>query len=142
MWSISATTTTSASVERVWDAYGDVANWPRWDAGLARYQPDGPFATGTAGVLQPVGGPELPFTLTLVEPTRRFVDRTPLGPETAIVGRHELTPEGKGARITHIVEIEGPDAEEMAEALGFRQEELQQTVEALARYAEEQGRRG
>lgn len=140
MWSISATTTTRASVECVWDVYRDVANWPRWDAGLARYQPEGPFATGTPGVLQPVGGPELPFTLTLVEPGRRFVDRTPLGPETAIVGRHELTPDGEGARITHTVEIEGPDAEEMARTLAFTQEELRQTVEALARFAEGQSR--
>lgn len=137
MWSISATTTTSASVERVWHVYCDTGNWPRWDAGLARYQPEGPFATGTSGVLQPVGGPELPFTLALVERGRRFVDRTPLGPEMAIVGRHDLAPEGEGARITHTVEIEGPDAEEMARALAFTQEELQQTVEALARYAEQ-----
>ncbi len=137
MWSISATAQTSASAERVWAVYQDVANWPQWDKGLAQYQPDGPFATGTAGVLQPVGGPELPFTLTLVEDGRRFDDRTPIGPETAIIGRHELTPLASGAQITHTVEIDGPDAEQMAQALGFTQAELQETANTLARYAEE-----
>ena len=137
MWTISATAQTSVSVEQVWAIYQDVANWPRWDKGLALYRPDGPFAAGTAGVLQPVGGPELPFTLEQVEEGKSFVDRTPVGPDTAILGRHVLTPLAGGARITHIVEIVGSDAESMAEALGFKQEELQETVDALARYAEE-----
>jgi uncharacterized protein YndB with AHSA1/START domain len=137
MWTISATAVTSASPEHVWAIYRDVANWPRWDKGLERYQPDGPFATGTPGILQPTDGPELPFSLIQVEPGRLFVDNTPIGPETAIIGRHVLTPLATGTQITHTVEIEGPDAEAMAEAMGFKQEELQETVNNLARYAEE-----
>lgn len=136
MWTISATTQTTASAERIWEIYQDVECWPLWDYGLARYQPDGPFATGTNGTLQPVGGPELPFTLLHVEEGRVFVDRTPIGPETAITGRHELTPVAGGTQITHIIEIDGPDAEQMAQAMGFKQEELYETVTNLARYAE------
>lgn len=136
MWTISATTSTRATAARVWAIYCDVANWPRWDYGIARYQPDGPFATGTAGTLQPVGGPEMPFTLTLVEEGRCFIDRTPIGPEHAIIGRHELTPLAEGTQITHTVEIEGPNAEEMAQEMGFKQEEIYETVSNLARYAE------
>jgi len=137
MWTTSATAQTTASAERVWAIYRDVAHWPRWDHGLARYQLDGPFAAGTAGTLQPVGGPELPFTLIFVEEGQSFVDRTPLGPETAIIGRHELTPLARGTQITHIIEIDGPDAEHLAQEMGFTQEELQETVTTLARYAEE-----
>lgn len=140
MWSISATAHTSATTSRVWAIYRDVANWPRWDHGLALYQPDGPFATGTSGKLQPVGGPEFPFTLILVEEGQSFVDRTPLGPEHAIIGRHVLTLLPDGTQITHIVEIEGPDAEHLAQEMGFKQEELDDTVTALARYAEENPR--
>jgi hypothetical protein len=137
MWTISATTHTTATAERIWAVYRDVAHWPLWDHGLASYQLDGPFATGTAGKLQAVGGPELPFTLILVEEGQSFVDRTPVGPETAIIGRHELTPVAGGTQITHIIEIDGPDADQLAEALGFTQEELHETVTTLARYAEE-----
>jgi len=137
MWTISATAHTTAPASLVWAIYCDVAHWPRWDPGLALYQPDGPFATGTSGKLQPVGGPELPFTLILVEEGRSFVDRTPVGPETAIIARHELTPLSGGTQITHIVEIDGPHAEHLAQEMGFTQEELYETVTALARYAEE-----
>ncbi|GHO69659.1 hypothetical protein KSC_085510 [Ktedonobacter sp. SOSP1-52] len=137
MWAISATIQTSATAERVWVAYKDVANWPRWDKGLVLYRPDGPFTTGTSGILQPEGGPEMPFSLLLVEEGRQFVDRTPVGPDAAIIGRHVLTPFANGTQITHIIEIEGPDAEGLAQAMGFKQEELQETVNSLARYAEE-----
>ena len=122
---------------RVWAAYCDVANWPRWDSGIAFYRPDGSFTTGTSGILQAVGGPEIPFTLVLVEEGRTFTDRTALGPEHAIIGRHELIPLADGTQITHTVEIEGSQAEEFAQQLGFKQEELDETVIALARYAEE-----
>jgi len=136
MWSISASAQTSAPVEAVWAAYLDVASWPQWDAGLAFYRPNGPFAAGTEGVLQPVGGPELPFSITRAEPNRCFDDRTPISPDAAILGRHELIPLGAGTRIVHHIEIDGPDSEEMAVAMGFKQEELQATVDSLARYVE------
>jgi len=136
MWSISATAQTRAPVERVWEVYRDVTRWPVWDKGLALYRPDGPFATGTSGILQPVGGPELPFTLVLVEEGHLFVDRTPVGPDAAIIGRHELVSLATGTQITHTVEIDGPDGEGLAQAFGFKQEELQETVDALAHYAE------
>ena len=137
MWTLTATARTRAAASRVWAIYCDVANWPRWDHGMAFYQPDGPFAAGTAGTLQPVGGPELPFTITYVEEGRRFDDRTPLGPDHALIARHELTPLAQGTQITHIVEIEGPDAEFLAQQMGFKQEELDDTVANLAHYAEE-----
>lgn len=136
MWTISATERTSATASRVWAIYCDVTNWPRWDRGLVLYRPDGPFATGTSGILQPEGGPELPFTLIRVEEGRLFVDRTPIGPDHAIIGRHELTSLPEGTQITHTIEIEGPDAEHLAQEMGFVQEELYETVSNLARYAE------
>jgi len=64
------------------------------------------------------------------------VDRTPVGPEAAIIGRHELVALATGTRITHTVEINGPDADGLAQAFGFKREELQETVDALAQYAE------
>jgi hypothetical protein len=137
MWTTSATAHTTVTASRIWEIYLDVANWPLWDHGLALYQPDGPFAAGTSGILQPVGGPELPFTIIDVEEGHGFVDRTPIDPDHAIIGRHVLTPLAGGTQITHIIEIEGPEAEHLAQEMGFKQEELQDTVDSLARYAEE-----
>jgi hypothetical protein len=137
MWTTSATAHTTAPASRIWEIYLDVANWPRWDHGMAMYQPDGPFAAGTSGILRPVGGSELPFTIIDVEEGHGFVDRTPIGPDHAIIGRHVLTPLPEGTQITHIIEIEGPEAENLAQEMGFKQEELLDTVTSLAQYAEE-----
>jgi len=78
-----------------------------------------------------------PFTIIDVEEGHGFVDRTPIGPEHAIIGRHILTPLPAGSQITHIIEIEGPEAEHLAQEMGFKQEELLDTVTSLARYTEE-----
>lgn len=137
MWTISATAHTTASAERVWAIYCDVAGWPRWDQGITRSQLDGPFAVGTVGSLQPVGGPELPFTITFVEEGHVFADRTPIGPVNAVIFRHELTSQSDGTQITHTIEIDGPDAERLAQSIGFTEEELHEAVSALARYAEQ-----
>lgn len=140
MWTLAATAQTTAPASHLWTIYCDVAHWPRWDHGLALYRLDGPFATGTTGTLQAVGGPELSFTLVLVEEGHGFVDRTPVGPAMALIGHHTLTPLAKGTQITHTLEIEGPEAEDLAHNLGFTQAELQETVNTLARYAEEETR--
>ncbi|NRD80186.1 SRPBCC family protein [Bacillus sp. BRMEA1] len=137
MWTISATARTSATASSVWAIYCDFANWHRWDYGLAQYQPDGPFITGTTGKLQPVEGPELPFKILHVKEGHSFVDRTPIGPEHAIIARHELHPLPDGTQITHTIDIDGPDAERLAQEMAFTQEELYETVSNLARYAEE-----
>jgi hypothetical protein len=73
-----------------------------------------------------------------VEEGRVFVDSTPIGEGVNLIGRHELTPVDGGTQITHTVEIDAPNAAEIAQALGFVQVELQATVNALARYAEAQ----
>jgi Polyketide cyclase / dehydrase and lipid transport len=136
MWTTSATAHTAATASHVWAIYRDVAGWPRWDQGIARSQLDGPFTVGTAGTLQPVGGPEFPFALILVEERCRFADSTPVGPETTIVVRHELTPLAAGTQITHIIEVDGPDAEQLAQALDLA-EGVREAVSTLGRYAEE-----
>jgi hypothetical protein len=77
------------------------------------------------------------FTLISVEEEHGFVDRTLIGPDHAIIGLHMLTPLAEGTQITHIIEINGPEAEHLAKEMSFTQEELQDTVTSLARYAEE-----
>jgi hypothetical protein len=139
MWTISATTTTKATPSQIWSIYLDFPNWPQWDHGLVSYQPDGPFTTGTNGTLQHTGGPTIPFSLDLVEPPHTFVDRTLLGPDTALIGRHQLTPLPDGTtQITHTIEIEGPNASEIAQQMSFTQSDLQETINNLAHYTEQQ----
>ncbi len=88
-------------------------------------------------MLQPIGSPEMAFTLIEVTPGQMFADQTPVGPETQIVFRHELTPDADGTLITHTIQIVGPDAEHVAQAMGPQlQQGAQEAVEGLARLAE------
>jgi hypothetical protein len=135
MWTSTASARSRATAAQIFAIYQDVSGWPRWDAGIAAARLDGPFAAGTPGMLQPMGAPELDFSLTHVEPGRGFGDRTPVGPQTAILFRHELSEDSQGTLITHTVIIEGPDAEEMSDGMS---EGIAESVRALARYAEEQ----
>ncbi len=78
MWSIEHEHVTSASPDRVFDLWANVAGWPAWDGSLIATTLDGPFAAGSRGILHPHGAPEpLPFTITSVEPGRGFADETP-----------------------------------------------------------------
>ena len=135
MWTTNASARSRATADQIFAIYQDVASWPRWDAGIAACRLDGPFQVGTPGMLQPAGGPELDFSLTWVEPGRGFGDRTPAGPESAILFRHELSEDGDGTMITHTVIIEGPDAEKLSAGMS---EGIAESVITLARYAEEQ----
>src|SRR6476469_5313645 len=105
MFTTEASALSTASPDAIFAHYTDVANWHDWDAGLERVTLDGPFAAGTAGTLQPTGGPVARFQLTQVVPGVGFSDRTviphPLLPLAIIEGVHELTVTPEGTRITH-----------------------------------------
>ena len=137
MWTTNATAHSAASASTIWELYRDVDGWPRWDHGITASHLDGTFAIGSSGTLQPMGGPEMPFTLTEVSPEQLFTDQTPINPETAIIFRHELTTDTNGTLITHTIQIVGPDAEHLVQALGPQlQHGVVEAVEELARLAE------
>ncbi|MFF2077211.1 SRPBCC family protein [Kitasatospora sp. NPDC058162] len=118
MWEYEHSLVADVTPEAVWALYRDPESWLRWDHGLAAIALHGPFEVGTKGVLTPKGQDELPFTLTEVEPDRRFAD------ETAVNGLvlhfiHTLEPQEDGrTRITHRVEITGPAAPDLAPHVG------------------------
>lgn len=62
------------------------------------------------------GMPPLDFTLTEVEPNRRFCDKTPT-PMGDVYFHHELLEDGEGVSIRHSVRLDTPECG--AEALGF-----------------------
>jgi hypothetical protein len=54
--------------------WADMATWPEWNTDTEWVRLDGPFATGSTGVLKPKGGPRVKFVLHSVVPEREFVD--------------------------------------------------------------------
>lgn len=100
---------TDATPREVWALYSDVSTWPSWDAAAERVTLEGPFSAGSQGTMKFHGQDPLPFRLVEVESERLFVDETPV-PDGIIRFRHRLEPgEGGGLRLTHEVEIEGPE---------------------------------
>jgi len=138
MWMTSATASSTASAQTIWQIYTEVATWSHWDRGTQQSAITGPFAVGTHGTLQSVGGPALPFEIIAAVIDQGFADRTFLGPDTTLIFRHVLTATKTATQITHIIEIDGPDADHLAVALGVQLTHgLREAVAGLATYATE-----
>lgn len=121
------TAVSTATPEVLWPLYADVSRWKTWDEGVADVSLDGPFVTGTRGVLTLHGQAPLTFTLAEVTPGVSFVDETRVGPMT-VRFRHTLRRLTCGTQVTHHVSVEGPGAAKLGAAL-----EVQRSVDALAR---------
>ncbi len=81
---------TSASPERIWALWSNIATWPTWDPPVEKVVLDGPFRVGTTGHMVMAGGFEMPFELEVVHPDERYLDVLRMG---------EL-----GIRVDHVVE--------------------------------------
>jgi hypothetical protein len=51
-----------------------MATWPEWNTDTEWVRLDGPFQTGSSGVLKPKGGPRTKFVIASVVPGREFTD--------------------------------------------------------------------
>lgn len=106
------TVTTSAHPDAVWALWSDVGSWHRWDETVERVALEGHFAEGAAGTLCLSDGQELPFALEIVEPHRRFLDRTHLD-GLVIRTDHEVSAAETGAEVTVRVAVDGDAAEKV-----------------------------
>jgi hypothetical protein len=91
----------------VWKVWTDVPAWPDWDLTKEIARMDGPFvpgATGWAKQRRNLGGP---FTITAIEPGRRWVSECPV-PLGKVVFDHLIEPADAGSiRVTKSVEVFG-----------------------------------
>lgn len=98
----------AAPVERVWDLTMDVEAWPQHTPTITsvRRLEEGPMRIGsTARIKQPAQA-ERTWTVTVLEPQRRFAWATKaMG--MRMTGGHDLQPAPGGMRNTLSVEIEG-----------------------------------
>ncbi len=121
-----------AAVGTVWT---DVARWPEWDASKEIARLDGPFEPGTSGWAKQRGNLGGPFTITAVEPGRRWVSECPL-----LLGKvvfvHLLEPvAGGGGRGVKKVEAEGGIAPLVRLFAPKMRRDIAASLEALGRGA-------
>ena len=150
MWEFEHTVETGAPPEAIWGLWRDVSGWKKWDGGLRWARLDGPFRTGTRGMLKPSGligalharlAPR--FELAEVSPCRTFTisQWIPLG---RVRTRHELAEALDGRRlVTHRMEISVPLAPLFVRAVGKAfADELPRAMNTLVDLAEKEDAEG
>ena len=103
-----AQASSSAPPSAFFARWADVATWPEWNSDTEWVRLDGPFATGSTGVLKPTGGPKVKFVIDSLVPGREFVDVSLLA-GARLTFRHlvEERPE-EGTRVKVAVTMSGP----------------------------------
>ncbi len=96
-----------AGPEAVWKLWTDVARWPEWDVSKEIARLDGPFEPGARGWAKQRGNLGGSFTITAVEPGRRWVTECPL-PAGKVIFEHLLEPVAEGrVRVVKRAEVQG-----------------------------------
>jgi hypothetical protein len=88
--------------------WADMATWPEWNTDTEWVRLDGPFTTGSTGVLKPKGGPKVKFVIATLVADREFTDVSLLA-GARLTFRHliEPLPEG-GSTVRVTVTLAGP----------------------------------
>ena len=109
----SRTVTTTAGPAAVWALWSDSTTWPDWDPAVQQVTLDGPFEQGTTGTMTLTGPIDVPVSLEVVEPGRRYLDQLTMG-ELVIRIDHVVEPlDGGGTEVTVSTTIEGPGADDI-----------------------------
>lgn len=99
--------TFEAEPAAVWRVWTDVAHWHEWDVSKEIARLDGPFAAGVSGWAKQRGNLGGSFTITEVDPGRRWVSECPL-PVGSVVFDHLIEPlGGDRVRVVKKVEVNG-----------------------------------
>jgi hypothetical protein len=96
----------AATPARIFARYADVANWRDWDEDLKASSLNGPFASGSTGVVEPKSGPKSKVRFTDVVPDQSFAVECPL-PLCKMRFEYELKAIGGGTLATHRVIFSG-----------------------------------
>ncbi|MFI5912243.1 SRPBCC family protein [Dactylosporangium sp. NPDC051541] len=118
MWAYQHSVETTAAPEVLWRHWSAVAQWPEWNAGVARISIDGPFEAGTSFTMTPPGEEPLRMRLTEVVPGKLFTDELDAG-EFVVRTVHSLEPGAAGTtRVVYRTEISGPAADAVGPQVG------------------------
>jgi uncharacterized protein YndB with AHSA1/START domain len=108
MWAASAETTTRAAPEAVWALWQDPQRWKDWNEQIAEADLRGPFAVGTRARVRFRRRPwPITFTITSLEPGRRFTDEARL-PGVRLGHEHAIEHDGPTTTIRHRLYFDGP----------------------------------
>jgi hypothetical protein len=126
--------TSAAAPSAFFARWADMATWPEWNADTEWVRLDGPFATGSTGVLKPKGGPKTKFVVAKVSDDE-FTDVSRLV-GARLTFRHLVAVGPEGTEVRVAFSLAGPLAFLWNAILGKGiKESLQRDLEALAAVA-------
>jgi hypothetical protein len=128
--------TSAAAPAAFFARWADMATWPEWNADTEWVRLDGPFATGSTGVLKPKGGPRTKFVIAELSDSEFTDVSLLLGARLTFHHLIGATP-GGGSDVQVTVTLAGPLARVWNLILGKGiKESLQRDLEALKSVAE------
>ena len=136
IWSIERSRQTTASKEKLWKLWADVAHWNTWDSTVERSELYGDFCAGTKGAFKLVGGPKSKFVITDCKPFDSFTNTSylPLCKVDSIISFVETQ---NGVLVTYRVEMTGFLTFIFSKVIGKKMAKgLSQGLEDLTTYAE------
>ncbi len=133
-----------APPEGVWAVMSDGERWPEWTASVTsvRRLDEGPLRVGSRAVIRQPRFPPAVWTVTTLEPGRRFVWRSGLS-GMWVYGDHAVAPLGTGSRATLRLFYDGLLARLMGRMTrGITNRYLDLEAAGLKRRSEEDARAG
>lgn len=133
----------NAPASAVWRLTLDIERWPELTSTVtaARRLDEGEVGVGSQAELRQPGMPRAVWTVTELEPERRFVWSTKIATVT-FEGRHEIEPTDSGCRNRLYLEVSGPGSSVLARLSRKRLEQALATENAGFKKAAEAAEEG
>ncbi len=117
MWTTEHTATTDVAPAAIWAALRDLHSGVPLGEHSDRFELHGPFAVGTEVSVTPQGQDTMRSVIFELDEGRSYADSTRFG-DLTLLFRHTLDALPTGTRVTHRLEIHGPDADDAGPELG------------------------
>jgi hypothetical protein len=99
---------TSASPDRIWKVWSDTSTWGEWNPNVSSMQMNGPFQSGTTGIMNRKTGGSHEVKLVDVTPPRSFALETSVIPGTYFRFNCRIDTSGGKTKVGQWVEVKGP----------------------------------
>ena len=117
MWEHKYSTETTVNATSLWDTFAAIHSGQLTLPGGDRFEPEGELAVGTRIAVTPAGQDTMTSVVTEFEPGRVYADATQYNGLT-LTFKHLFATRGTQTRLTHLLTISGPAADEIGHEIG------------------------